>query len=458
MKQLITTLLTPLVIIPSLIIPLSLILVSAAHGDTLETDHGDTISGTVESLGHGTIVFKSPMSPQALQIKASALKHLTFPHTNKSSHNHSEVLTLINGDTLPCHVTSLDKEQLSVTTGYAGSLNVDRSKIRSLSFGIISEDVIFIGNEPPETWTHMEGDWTMTDDQAYEGKGHLAQQLPLPDKVRYQYDLSWQSTPNFAFRFFAENDSAASKQNTYELIFNSQGMEIRRYPDNTNSALPIGSLSPAVIQKIQKQKKSINIEKKSINIDLRADKSEGLISLYLDSTFISTWHDPVSPTNGNYTIFDNRSDQKKNCVISNITITSRAATIHSRFYDKDATSAKTDILTDNEGDNISGNLIEIQSDDANKRVVVHQAKHSQDLFLVPEHRLSTLLFAKKENQAPSPRFSHMLHLNNGGKLQINQPEITGEQLTATHPILGPLNVSRTSIKSLSKDNTDPVKQ
>ena len=166
----------------------------------------------------------------------------------------------------------------------------------------------------------------------------------------------------------------------------------------------------------------------------------------------------LAPTNGNYTIFDNRSDQKKNCVISNITITSRAASIHSRFYDKDATSAKTDILTDNEGDNISGNLIEIQSDDANKRVVVHQAKHSQDLFRVPEHRLSTLLFAKEENQAPSPRFSHMLHLNNGGKLQISQPEITGEQLTATHPILGPLNVSRTSIKSLSKDNTDPVKQ
>ena len=101
--------------------------------------------------------------------------------------------------------------------------------------------------------------WTMTDDQAYEGKGHLAQQLTLPDKVRYQYDLSWQSTPNFAFRFFAENNSAASKQNAYELIFNSQGMEIRRYPDNTQSALAIISLSPADIQQGQKQKKSINI-------------------------------------------------------------------------------------------------------------------------------------------------------------------------------------------------------
>jgi hypothetical protein len=298
----------------------------------------------------------------------------------------------------------------------------------------------------------MDGSWTMNGDQSYEGKGHLAQQLTLPDKVRYQYDLRWQTTPNFAFRFFAENDSAASKQNTYELIFNSEGLEIRRYPDNTRSALDVASLSTADIQKGQKQKKSINI-------DLRADKSEGLISLYLDSTFIGTWEDKtVSPTNGNYTIFHNRSDQKTNCVISNITITSRAASIETRFYDKDATSAKNDILTDNEGNNISGNLIEIQSDDANKRVVVHQEKHSQDLFRVPEHRLSTLLFAKEENQAPSPRFSHMLHLNNGGKLQINQPEITGEQLTATHPILGPLNVSRTSIESLSKDNTEPADQ
>jgi hypothetical protein len=456
MKPLITTLLTPLLITPLLIIPLGLILVSAAHGDTLETDHGDTISGTVESLEHGTIVFKSPMSPQALQIKASSLKHLTFPHTNKSGPKHSEVLTLINGDTLPCHVTSIDENHLSLTTGYAGSLNVDRSKIRSLRFGIISEEILFIGNEPPETWTHMEGDWTMTDDQAYEGKGHLAQQLPLPDKVRYQYDLSWQSSPNFAFRFFAENNSAASKQNAYELIFNSEGMEIRRYPDNTQSALRVISLSPADIQQGQKQKKSINI-------DLRADKSEGLISLYLDSTFIGTWHDTVRPTNGNYTIFHNRSDQKTNCVISNIAITSRIGSINSRFYDKDATLAKTDILTDSQGNNIPGKLTEIQSDDTNKRVVVFEEKHEQDSLeeaslQVPEHRISTLLFAKEENPAPSAGFSHMLHLNNGGKLKINKPTITADQLTATHPILGPLNVSRTSIESLSKGNTEPAKQ
>lgn len=456
MKPLITTLLTPLVITPLLIIPLGLILVSAAHGDTLETDHGDTISGTVESLEHGTIVFKSPMSPQALQIKASSLKHLTFPHTNKSGPKHSEVLTLINGDTLPCHVTSIDENHLSLTTGYAGSLNVDRSKIRSLRFGIISEEILFIGNEPPETWTHMEGDWTMTDDQAYEGKGHLAQQLPLPDKVRYQYDLSWQSSPNFAFRFFAENNSAASKQNAYELIFNSEGMEIRRYPDNTQSALRVISLSPADIQQGQKQKKSINI-------DLRADKSEGLISLYLDSTFIGTWHDTVRPANGNYTIFHNRSDQKTNCVISNIAITSRIGSINSRFYDKDATLAKTDILTDSQGNNIPGKLTEIQSDDTNKRVVVFEEKHEQDSLeevslQVPEHRISTLLFAKEENPAPSAGFSHMLHLNNGGKLKINKPRITADQLTATHPILGPLNVSRTSIESLSKGNIEPAKQ
>ena len=456
MKQLITTLLTPSVIIPSLIIPLCLILVNAAHGDTLETDHGDTISGTVESLEHGTVVFKSPMSPQALQIKASSLKHLTFPQTNKSGPKHSEVLTLINGDALPCHVTSIDENHLSLTTGYAGNLNVDRSKIRSVRFGIMSEEILFIGNESPETWTHMDGSWSMTGDQAYEGKGHLAQQLTLPDKVRYQYDLSWQSTPNFAFRFFAENNSAASKQNAYELIFNSKGMEIRRYPDNTQIALDIISLSPADIQQGQKQKKSINI-------DLRADKSEGLISLYLDSKFMGTWHDPVGPTNGNYIIFNNRSDQKTNCIISNIAITSRIGSIETRFHDKGATAAKNDLLTDSEGDNILGKLIEIQPDGINKRVVVFKQKHAQDSqaqdsLRIPEHRVGSLLFAKKENPALSLGFSHVIHLNNGGKLKINKPRITGDQLTATHPILGPLNVSRTSIESLSKDNTEPADQ
>ncbi len=35
------------------------------------------------------------------------------------------------------------KDHLSLTTGYAGNLNVDRSKIRSLRFGIISEEMSF---------------------------------------------------------------------------------------------------------------------------------------------------------------------------------------------------------------------------------------------------------------------------------------------------------------------------
>ena len=169
MKQLITTLLTPLVITPLLIIPLSLILVSAAHGDTLETDHGDTISGTVESLEHGTIAFKSPMSPQALQIKASSLKRLTFPHTNKSGPKHSEILTLINGDTLPCHVTSTDENHLFLTTGYAGSLNgattlilIDGQQLAEYLYdygvGLQVEQTIEIKRLDSEFWDSMEND------------------------------------------------------------------------------------------------------------------------------------------------------------------------------------------------------------------------------------------------------------------------------------------------------------
>ncbi|MDG1358231.1 MAG: hypothetical protein P8P36_08565 [Akkermansiaceae bacterium] len=421
----------------------AVLLIGPALGDTLETHNGNIITGKIQSFDREIITIQSPLSDQPISLKASSLKNLVTTLPNNPSPNHSEILTLSNGDQLACKILSSDTNNINITTWYAGDMAIARPNVASIRFGIIAENMIFTGNEPPEKWNHMSGQWTMTDRHHYRGTGHLAQSISLPEKARFHYDLQWQDSPNFAFRFFAETHSANSKQNTYELIFNSEGMEIRRHLKDKDGPSRIASLNTPQIESIQKKKKALNI-------DLRIDKNEGLISLYLDSNFMGTWHDPLGSTKGDYVIFNNRNQQAENCTIGNIVISSLSGDVTPRFYDANATSTETDILTDNEGECIPGEFLSIETGDAGQRVVCMKRSESQSVDQIPEHRVSNLSFKKNEMEKPQAKQHYTLTLKSDGKLHVNQAEISSSEVSVIHPILGPLHLSRNALKSISR--------
>ena len=421
--------------------------INAATGDSLETLYGDTLTGKILSYEQGVITIQPTLSEQAIFVNSSSLKRLSSSLPNQAQSNHSEILTLINGDQIPCEILPSKEGIINVSTWYAGDISIDRSKVAAIRFGITTESMIFSGHEAPEEWSLMRGTWTMTDDFQFQGTGHLAQSVDLPDRARIRYNLQWRKSPNFAFRFFAENDSASSKQNTYELIFNSEGLEIRRYLNDQDRAIRIASLDTPEIKQLQK-------ENNSLNLDLRIDKQEGLISLYLDSQFTGTWEDTHESVEGNYVIFDNRSKDATNCVISNLSITSIKGDTKHRFYDPDATSSDTDMLTDNEGENILGEIISIEtnnSSDAAHRMILVERAESKNIERIPEHRVSQLLFKQRAVQNPATKSGYSLTLKNDGILSINQPKISGEKMTVSHPLLGTIQLSRNALKSLSSN-------
>lgn len=419
--------------------------ISSGAAESLETLYGNTITGKIQSLEQDIITIQSPLSEQAITVKTSSLKHLETSSPNKPHPNHSEVLTLINGDQLPCKILPSDESIINVSTWYAGEMSIDRSKVAAIRFGLTAENTIFTGYKPPKEWSVMSGKWAMTDDHKYQGTGHLAQLVDYPDKARIRFDLQWDNTPNFAFRFFAEKDSASSKQNTYECIFNSEGLEIRRYLNAKDSAARLGSIDAPEIKKLQK-------ENTMLNIDLRIDKNEGLVSLYLDSNFIGTWEDTLGSVNGNYVIFDNRSKQSANCVISNLAISSLKGDIKPRFYDPNAKSFETDILTDDEGEYIHGEILSIEENDiaeTAKRTILIERRDSKSTERIPEHRVSQILFKQNPAQQPTSKMSYTLSLKNDGILKANELKISGEEITISHPLLGSVRLSRSALESLS---------
>lgn len=429
---------------PPLSILLCVALVQLSQGETLETDRGDILSGTLQSFDQGVLEFVTPLSPSPFQVKASTVHKIEFPRDASASSAHTEILTLSNGDKLPCNVISMDENTLNISTAYTGDISLSRDQIHSLRFGISRGKLLFEGGQQ-EGWISTGEAWTLNEKAQHFGVGALARELTLPDKVRFQFHLSWQKTPNFVFRFCAENNSARQKQNTYELTLNTEGVVINRYPNSTGQVLEIANLSSSEI-------KALREPNAKIHIDLHVCKSKGVVSLYLNSELAGKWHDPYEALSGHHIIFDNRSDQALNAVIDNIKVSSITGPIGSRFYDHEASASKTDILADSEGNALTGKLLTIQPGNSAKREVTLKSELSTEPLRVPEHRVSTLLFAGEPLPREAPRPRYLFSLREGGRLQVNEPSIADDSIKVTHPILGRLDLSRAYVQSIT--NTD----
>ena len=425
-------------------------LASHVDADTIKLSNGDALTGTLQSFDQNLAVFQSTMAASPLQIKSASVSKITIPRANIKHANsaHAETLTLANNDVIPCNVISMDEMQLLVSTNYAGEFSIPRSNIRSLEFRTLRDSPIFLGKEDPKLWTSQTGGWLLYNNNTYHGKGSLTQKLPLSENIRIKFGLSWRDTPNFVFRFCAENDTATTKQDTYELIFNSAGMQIRRYQNEHQPSALLADI------------KAINpnlLNQNFIKIDLRVNRSENLLTLYVNSELVGTWRDPFDKSTGNHIIFNNRSKELKNCILTDIIVTASSEFALATYHDK-TSAAKTDLLIDSEGEKISGILRSISGPKANKRRIIFDLKHATEPLKVPDHRVNIVLFAKPDHLPSFPEATFIASLTDGGHLKLDKPKLVDGKLSISHPILGPCTLSPGSISSITRRSANPDKK
>jgi len=413
-------------------------------------DHGDRLTGTVKSLNEKNVTLSSPLASNPLVVKSNNIQSisLTTPSTTPPQ-QHKELITLSNGDALPCHIVSLNKETLKISTQYAGSFDIPRQNIQSLQFGIIPDKTIYLGTDPPEKWDSLLGQWQMTENgYLCEGSGTLARKLALPDNLRINFNLTWKNTPNIAFRFFASNKEGKKNQNCYEFAFNSNGIQIRRF---------FGKQAPTPITSLNFKPYTIDTQK--INIDLRINRTSGKITLSLDGLERGTWIDPLESTKGNYIIISNRATRGESCQLGNLKITQWME--ESRpDCPKKLIQEKVDILIDSEGEKLSGNIVSIQTTPSGKRAVKLKVKYAQKPITIPSHRISCLILAKDaKTQIPTPQNSYFSALfRNGSSLLLQNPQLQKDKITLTHPILGKCTLNTSVIDQIIYHKTDPKKE
>lgn len=405
--------------------------------DLIELSEGDILTGSITDLNAEGVTVDSALSQTPLEIKSDSIRTITFD-TKKSTHeNHVELITLSNGDTLPCKVISLDEKSLHISTWYAGKFSVPRQNIRSLQFGISQDKTIYAGTDAPSDWNKHEGRWTLTKSgYSCQGSGILSRQVEFPQNLRIRFDLSWQNTPNIAFRFCAENDKASTKQDCYEFTFGSAGLQLRRVLTKT---------TPASLFSIDL--KPHEIDNQQLNIDLRINRDLGKITLFLDGKERGSWIDTFESTTGNYFIISNRTNLGQGCHIGNLRISHWQDGSRPQ-HQKKLTQSKADILIDTNDERRSGHIASIKSTNNHNRTVELKIPHSTKPLRVPDHRINLLIFASQEKQSTPPNSRYTAHMLGGGAIHLETPKLHNGKITTKHPILGPCTIDTSAVSRI----------
>lgn len=411
--------------------------------DVIELTHGDLLSGTIEAMSGESVTITSELSPQPLEIDSANIHNIIFDMMEAASQQHVELITLDNGDTLPCEVIALDGDNLKITTWYAGRFSIPRQHLHSLQFGVSQEKVIYLGSDTPTEWTTRKGQWTQSEEKGYacEGLGTLARQLELPENLRIQFTLNWKNMPNYAFRFCAENDKSTTKQNAYEFIFNSAGIQLNRGISNqATTTLTSIDLNPHDL---------LNHE---LNVDIRVNRKMGKITLLLDGIERASVVDPIDSPVGNFIILNNRANQGVGCAMGNLSISEWENGSRQKHQSK-LIQEKKDILIDTEDEQYQGFITSINQAEANKRTIIFEVEHAEAPLKVPDRRISALIFAKLGDDDPSSQLHYTAQLVGGGSIQLDKPQLAEGKVSFTHPILGTCSIDTAMINRITTQQT-----
>ncbi len=409
-----------------------------AQADLVKLTNGDSLSGNINKIGKNSLSLSSPLTPVIIDIKSDKVSFISFDKPTKQPVQHRELVTLINGDKLPCKILSFQKETLKLSTWYGGEFSVARNNIQSIEFGLIEDKIIYKGSEPPEKWTLTKGTWKYSKSNGYscQGSGALARKIDFPDAFSVNFNISWRNTPNFVLRFCADNTKALTKQNSYEFSFNNAGMAIKHVFDKKMAVtLATSHLRPS------------KIKDKKLQVEIQINRKTGEGTLYLDGIKAEHWIDTLSSPQGKFIILNNRTDSNGTSIKDLIVKQSRPRIF--RIPSKNKLQPKLDQLVDSEGDLLTGTITSIDTING-QRIISMKMPNATDPIQVPDHRMSMIVFSHKgDKPLSSKKTPYVVHLLGKGYIHLSSPTLNGEKISAKHPILGKVTLDTEVVKNIS---------
>ncbi|MEM9238242.1 MAG: hypothetical protein AAGB14_15830, partial [Verrucomicrobiota bacterium] len=290
---------------------LAIAFTSVATADELELADGGLLSGSVVSISpDGVITAQLAISKGVAEIHADKMKRVRFGKAGRKS-DHDAILTITNGDRLPCDILGITAEDLMVRTDFAGDLTIPRTMVETAEMGIRPRKTIYHGPENLAGWK-VGDNWHYEDGSLVsDGRGSVSREFEkLPDSYSLGFNLAWGGRPNFQV-FFSSQTTASSggKHDRYYLQFGPAGMEIKR-----QSSGRTGYHSLLVVNR-----SSETFPDREARIEIRLDHRQRMLFLYVDGQLEGQAPDPLeSAPTGKIVLFQSNASEAEAHRVSDI--------------------------------------------------------------------------------------------------------------------------------------------
>jgi hypothetical protein len=394
------------------------------------------LTGAVTAIaGDGAITLRTPLASEPIILRGDKVLRVDFSRQGEPAAQGDMLLTLVNGDMLPCEVRSLDLSTISLATSFAGDLKVPRAMIERLSLGISPERILYDGPENLDGWDSER--WT-SEDRALisQGPGRAARAFDLPRQFILRFRFAWRNHPNLQVALAESSEDPRGDR--YVLQFTSGGIEIKRQSKADHKSLTLISVNRPAEQ----------FAKAEVEIELRVDRAESKLQLFLNGQLESRIDDPLtSPPPGGGISFRSNAGGEGTHRISNIQLLAWDP-VSDRHRAEERGDPNVDALIDDEGARYSGRLEAIRSA-ADGPSLFFRSPLLDKPMEIPAKEVSTVFFAKS-GPRDVPGSKLQLRLHGGGRLHVERCTFADDRIHVRHPLLGDLAVNRTALLTVER--------
>lgn len=416
-----------------------LALATAARADEVTLEGEARLEGKVTAIGEGGATsLDSPLSAEPLALRAGSVRKVVFADTEEAATQGSTRVKLKSGDVIPCELKSLDADSLTVVTGFSNDLKIPRTALSSLELGIIAQKPIYSDAKDLSGWNTTA--WKFKDDSFVAGSsGSMSRKFELPDQFILHFRLSWKGQPNLRVFFSDPLETGGSQIDRYFMQFNNAGFALQRQNSTGRTYIPFVNLA----------RRPDSFQDSQIEIEVRVDRTQSMVWLYLDGNLEGRFNDPAAAPKGGGIVIESNAGNDSEQHISDFRLMAWDAT-GDRHRTEERGDKKSDSLIDSEGDRYSGHLESLSLGADSQATLMFKSPLLEKVMSIPAKRVSTVFFADGPAPADATPASLLLKLRDGGRIRVDQCTFSGDNLQVRHPVLGQLPMKRSSILSIEQ--------
>lgn len=427
----------------------------ALQADDLTLSGGNArLTGTVRAINEaGVMELSTELSTEPLYLKNGAVDKVAFTSQQAPTETPSALVELANGDLLPLDIESLDETKLVAVSPDAGRLEIPREALYSLQMGVETRKVVYSGPRNLEEWAGDKDfkNWTFENRSLVaNGPAEASMKVALPERFILRFTLKWQpkQSPNFQFFFADPLKDIGESVDRYRLQFGGAGFEIKREASKGKRYTTVILLNRTPNQYVTRE----------LQVEVRVDRRAARIQLYLNGEPEGEFFDPIPtvPTGSGLMLLSNTQNGVPQ-EVSNIEVLELDDS-RGRHRAEDRGDPKMDSLISREDERFSGKLLEIRKQGEGKNVIFRmESDFQENPEEIPGSAVSTVFFAKKDAKDEDPAGPpFVLRLHGKGSLRVASCRFDGNDVTAVHPLLGPLQFRKEGILAMERVDPKPA--